>query len=408
MIVVSSRHDLVGRFESAFSSTLPCIHETPREFRWRLTCHDLVGVTAVVLDFRQNVDVLTELTEAAVVERRHTFLFAVVPDSAVCLAGDLARRGVDSCLPDTAMSRTIRETMLGSFSRYRAISSTVRDVPEVRSFLVGGSRIMQLLRDRIRRIARSDEPVLITGETGVGKELVARSVHLMSNRSNGPFQTVNIAAVPESLFESELYGVRKGSFTDAAETKPGIFGAADGGSVFLDEIGELSHRLQPKLLRALESGRIRRVGSATNTEISVRVVSATNQNLKSLVQDGDFRRDLWHRLAALRIEVPPLRDHIEDIEELTCYLLKRRNRSDVQIAPNVIEWFTRYTWPGNVRELNAVLGRAIVNADGSRVDMRHIELDGDDTPSGDASTGEGGFRKPGGPEQGDLPGLLPH
>lgn len=166
--------------------------------------------------------------------------------------------------------------------------------------------------------------------------------------------------------------------------------------------------MQPKLLRALESGRIRRVGSATNTEISVRVVSATNQNLKSLVQDGDFRRDLWHRLAALRIEVPPLRDHIEDIEELTCYLLKRRNRSDVQIAPNVIEWFTRYTWPGNVRELNAVLGRAIVNADGSRVDMRHIELDGDDTPSGDASTGEGGFRKPGGPEQGDLPGLLPH
>jgi DNA-binding NtrC family response regulator len=401
-VVVSDRRDLCRRIEDAFVSDVPVVGENFREFRWRLTCHDLEGITAVVLDVRHPDDTVLEMIDTTVFLRRHTCLFAVVSRSDVLLAGDLAHRGVDRCLPDDYLTRDLRDTLLDTFSRYRSLSSTLQDVPELRSFLIGQSRIMNVLRDKIRRVAATDEAVLITGETGVGKELVAQGIHRLSGRRNGPLEAINVTAVAETLFESEMYGVQKGSFTDARETRNGIFHAAHGGSVFLDEIGELAHSLQPKLLRALETGRVRRVGSSREEDVSVRVISATNRNLNFMVQAGVFRRDLWHRIAGLHIEVPPLRDHMEDIEEIAYHLLKRRGRGDVRLSHNLVRWFQRYAWPGNVRELNSIIGRGLVNVDGAVMGVRHIELDETNVPIGRAGRRIRGLR-----EQGDLPGLLP-
>ncbi len=401
-VVVSDRRDLSQRIEDAFSSKVWVVGETFREYNWRLVCHDLEGITAVVLDVRQSDDTVLELIDRTVSLRRHTYLFAVVSENDVLLAGDLAHRGIDRCLPDDCFTKELRAAVLDTFTRYRRLSSTIQDVPEIRSFLIGQSRIMNVLRDKIRRVAASDESVLITGETGVGKELVAQGIHRLSGRNNGPLQSINVTAVPETLFESELYGVQKGSFTDAGETRNGIFHAAHGGSVLLDEIGELAYTLQPKLLRVLETGKVRRVGSYREEEVSVRVISATNRNLRFLVHAGAFRRDLWHRIAALRIDVPPLRDHMEDIEEIAYHLLARRGRDDVRLSHSVIRWFHRYAWPGNVRELNSVIGRGLVNVDGTVMDVGHIELDEDEL-----SIGSGGYRRRVLREQADLPGLLP-
>ncbi len=406
-VVVSNCRQISRRFEDAFLSYVPVVVESFREYRWRLVCQNIEPVTAVIIDGRTPTDALWELIDLTVRLRRHTYLFAVVAEGGVLLAGDLAHRGVDRCLPDSALPWMIRETLLETLTRYKSLCSVVRDVPEIRSYLVGSSRTMNALRDRIRRIARASEPVLITGETGVGKELVAHSIHRLSLRKEGPLRVVNVAAVPETLFESEMFGVHKGAYTGASETSPGIFGSAHGGSVFLDEVGELSVTIQPKLLRAIESGTVRPVGSVADRPVSVRVISATNQNMKRLLRKGLFRRDLWHRLAGLRIDVPPLRDHIEDVDEIAYHLLARGGHRNIRLSHDVIRWFHTHSWPGNVRELSGVLARALVYADGDTIETRHIELDDEVCLPGENPTEVVEVQTRGLREQDDLPGLLP-
>ncbi|CAM2064166.1 nitric oxide reductase transcriptional regulator NorR [Sulfidibacter corallicola] len=250
--------------------------------------------------------------------------------------------------------------------------------------LVGDSPPMQKLRQEIEWVANTDLAVLVTGETGVGKELVARAIHAQSLRGRQPMIYVNCAALPESLVESELFGHRKGAFTGADNDRMGKFELAHKGTLFLDEVGELPLATQPKLLRALQEGEIQRVGSDTSVTVDVRIIAATNRDLVTEVEAGRFRSDLFHRLNVYPIPVPALRDHCEDIGELVPRFVAQDKRQmgirEVTIKDELIEALKRASWPGNVRELrNAVMRgllRAVRERPGSPVlEPRHVRLD---------------------------------
>ncbi len=231
--------------------------------------------------------------------------------------------------------------------------------------LIGTSIQMLELKQEIQRIARSDAKVLITGESGVGKELVARAIHVYSPRSERAYIAVNCAGLPETLLESELFGHVKGSFTGAYRDKPGKLETADEGTVFLDEVGEMTLRMQGLLLRFLETGELQKVGAdRTNRVVNVRVIAATNRNLQDLIAQGQFREDLFYRLNVIHFWVPPLRERKEDIPLMIEFFLKRFTRGNGQfvrgIEPEAFNALTDYPWPGNVRELENVIERLVV------------------------------------------------
>ncbi len=233
--------------------------------------------------------------------------------------------------------------------------------------LVGNSVAMREVFGILERVAPTDLTVLILGETGTGKELASRAVHSRSKRNKGPFVVFDCGAAPDNLIESELFGHQRGAFTGAIEARPGVFEMAHGGTIFLDEIGELPLELQPKLLRVLEQREVRRVGASKTKTIDVRVVAATNRNLREEVDAGRFREDLYYRLAVVEMAMPPLRDRLEDLDRLAQHLLTRSSHNvNIQsIAPEVMDVFSSYQWPGNVRELNNVIERALPFCDGT-------------------------------------------
>jgi Nif-specific regulatory protein len=214
------------------------------------------------------------------------------------------------------------------------------------------------------KVAQSDATVLITGETGTGKELVARAIHLNGVRAKRPFVAINCAALTESLLESELFGHERGAFTGAVTQKKGKLEVADGGTVFLDEIGELAPALQSKLLRALEVGEFERVGGTRPVRVDLRLLSATNRNLQDEIRAGRFRTDLYHRINVVKIHMPPLRERREDIPTLASHFVERLGRKAGRplrgIAPAALQYLVEYEWPGNVRELENTIERAIV------------------------------------------------
>lgn len=232
--------------------------------------------------------------------------------------------------------------------------------------LIGTSGTIRRLREEITLVAPADLPVLVTGETGTGKELVARGIHSASRRSDEALIYVNCAALPEPVAESELFGHARGAFTGADQERPGKFEVADGGTLFLDEIGELPPAVQPKLLRALQEGEVQRVGEDRPRHVDVRVIAATNRDLEAEVRRGRFPADLFHRLNVYRIVVPPLREHAEDVPVLAGFfadLARRRfGTARVRLAPNAHAALSHYSWPGNVRELENVVQRAVLRA----------------------------------------------
>lgn len=252
-----------------------------------------------------------------------------------------------------------------------------RNIGEHLDGVVGASRPMLRLFDRVGRVAHSPAPVLITGETGTGKELIARAVHDASSRS--PLVPVNCGALPDHLLESELFGHARGAFTGADREKPGLFDAADGGTLFLDEITELPLALQPKLLRALESGEIRRVGDVEARKVDARIIAATHRDLRIAVEEGAFREDLFWRLNVLHLDVPPLRARATDIPLLTDEFLsriaRRENRPELRISPAAIAALIEFSWPGNVRQLLNVLERAASFSDGPEIQFEDLPGD---------------------------------
>ena len=234
--------------------------------------------------------------------------------------------------------------------------------------LIGDGAVMQQLRATIERIAATRSTVLILGESGTGKELVARAIHDASPRRGRRFVAINCAAIPAALLESELFGHRRGAFTDAVRDKRGLFEDADGGTLLLDEIGELPLALQAKLLRALQEGEIRRVGDTASIKVDVRLIAATLRDLADDVREGRFREDLYYRLNVLPVVIPPLRERTEDIPQLARFFARRHaarhQLGEVELTDVAVDVLARQPWPGNVRELENVLERAVVLADG--------------------------------------------
>ena len=259
--------------------------------------------------------------------------------------------------------------------RLRALERRVRRA-EGATQLVGTSGPLEQVRRLIARVAASEATVLVRGETGTGKELVARAIHEGSGRANGPLVAVNCGALPEHLVESELFGHRRGAFTGADEHRAGLFEVADGGTLFLDEIGELSRPLQSRLLRALESGEIRRVGDNQAIMVDVRVVCATHRSLEEMVKAGDFREDLLFRINTFEITVPPLRDRGEDIPVLVDHFVRRaRPQTPPEAAvadAAVLAAMAAHHWPGNIRELANAVEHALVLCDDLPLSLGHL------------------------------------
>lgn len=237
--------------------------------------------------------------------------------------------------------------------------------------MVGDSAVMRELRETIERVAPKSTTVLVRGETGVGKELVALAIHRLSNRAHGPLVTVNCAAVPGSLLEAELFGYRKGAFSGADRDHPGYFLQADEGTIFLDEVGEMTPECQARLLRVLDGRSFRQVGATADSHVNVRVVAATNRNLEDEVKKGKFREDLYYRLKGVTITVPPLRDHVDDIQMLVQYFLDKlgaEHRRQYRLTEPALTRLTTYAWPGNVRQLRSTLECAAIMAKTETID----------------------------------------
>src|SRR6202790_3176630 len=239
--------------------------------------------------------------------------------------------------------------------------------------MLGHSAKMRAIFDMIMTIAPQSSRVLITGETGTGKELVARAIHENSSRSKEPFITINCGAFPETLLESELFGYMKGAYAGANENRRGLFQAAHGGSIFMDEIGNMNLAMQVKLFRVLQEGKVRPVGSNEEVDVDVRVIAATNRDLEKAIAAGDFREDLFYRLSVIPIEVPPLRDRREDIPLLARHFLERFRKSMEKsvegISPQAMSRLEVYDWPGNVRELENTIERAVALETGPEISV---------------------------------------
>jgi DNA-binding NtrC family response regulator len=265
------------------------------------------------------------------------------------------------------------------------------------SEILGDSDSMKRAIDLGRRVAESDvSSILLNGETGTGKDLFARAIHFASSRAKSPYLAINCAALPANLIESELFGYEKGAFTDAKQRKEGLFEQAHGGTIFLDEIGEMELSLQAKLLRVLEEGSFRRVGGLKDIKLDARIIAASNRNLKQEAEAGNFRLDLYFRLSIIQVDIPPLRERGDDVILLANYYiekanLKRRGKPLIGLSQEVEQIFRNYRWSGNVRELRNVIERASILEDGEVVTSTHLPADmlGVASPTADGHTSSG-------------------
>ncbi len=241
--------------------------------------------------------------------------------------------------------------------------------------IVGKSKEIKKIIEIISRVANSDVPVLIEGESGTGKELVARSIHYSGKRKDFPFVPVYCGGIPETLFESEIFGAKKGAYTGAYSDKIGLIEEADNGTFFLDEISEIPISIQPKLLRVLEDGKFRRLGETKERQAGFRLISATNKNLKNEVENGKFRQDLYYRIKVVTIYIPPLRERKEDIPLLIEHFMKKYSKEKKALSKKALKNFMDYDWPGNVRELENVISNAIIMSKDRIIDMDELPVE---------------------------------
>ncbi len=260
-------------------------------------------------------------------------------------------------------------------------AAPARGLPPSR--LRGSSAAIQALRAQIARLARSMAPIAINGESGSGKELAAREIHAQSSRADKPFIAVNCGAIPEALMEAEFFGYRKGAFTGAADERDGFFQAANGGTLMLDEVADLPLAMQVKLLRAIQERRVRKIGATAEEPVDVRIISATHKNLEKLVEAGQFRQDLFYRLNVIELRLAPLRERLDDLDELVDAILARLGSFEhkVVLAPGVLEVLKGYSFPGNVRELENILERALAFSNDGVISAEDLALKGGSLPA---------------------------
>ena len=303
--------------------------------------------------------------------------------SSVSTAVDALKSGAYDYLTKPLDAEELRLTLERALDHTRLQNEVSRlrsQLPRTQALdkLLGSSPAMRHLKDMISTVAPSDATVLITGESGTGKELIARAIHELSSRADGPLVTVNCAALSETLLESELFGHEKGAFTGADKMREGRFKAADNGSIFLDEIGEISASVQAKLLRVLQEREIQRVGGEYPIKVDVRILAATNKDLREEVAAGNFREDLYYRLNVVLLESPPLRQRTDDIpllaQEFLSRFTEKNNKSLKGFTPQAMDILLKAPWPGNVRELENAVERAVIMAPGEYVSDRELPL----------------------------------
>ncbi|AWF82529.1 response regulator [Microbulbifer sp. A4B17] len=276
------------------------------------------------------------------------------------------------------MLATVRR-VIGKAEQNRAQPVNEKENTSTIAGMIGSSPVMRELYGRIHKVAPTDATVLVHGETGTGKELVARAIHEESRRANKPLISVNCAAIPDTLIESELFGYEKGAFTGAQSSREGLVAAADGGTLFLDEIGELPLEAQARLLRVLQEGEVRPIGSIESRKVDVRLVTATHRNLRQLSAERKFREDLYYRINVVQMTLAPLRERGRDVLALAEHLLEKFctkiERPLLRLSPEAIQAVTTYTWPGNVRELENAIQRAVILTDKNSREIDHKTLD---------------------------------
>jgi two-component system response regulator HydG len=345
-------------------------------------------VSVVLCDLRMpdmdGIDVLRECKRLL----PHAEFVLMTAYATVDTAVEAMRLGAYDYLTKPFEPSDARVVVLKALARSSAAQSAAGDgSTEVLPGLLARSHPMRDLAELVRRIAASAATVLVLGETGTGKERVARAVHALSGRSERRFVALNCAAIPGELLESELFGYVKGSFTGAAKDRAGLFEEADGGTLFLDEIGDMRLSLQAKLTRVLEERAVRRVGDSRERPVDVRVIAATHRGLERMVESGAFREDLWYRLNVAAIRVPPLRDRPDDIDLLALHFLRDvRVESGLtvsELSPAALETLRAYHWPGNVRQLRSAIERAAIVAPGERIEVGDLPPDVLGVPSQD-------------------------
>jgi transcriptional regulator with PAS, ATPase and Fis domain len=256
------------------------------------------------------------------------------------------------------------------------VSTTTNGTPDSAAFLIGEHSLIQKITQLVRKVAATDATILIMGESGTGKELVARAIHAVSPRADRPFIPVNCGAIPAELLESEMFGHERGAFTGAIGQRAGMFQLANGGTIFLDEVGEMSATLQVKLLRVLQDREVRPVGADRSLKVDVRVIAASNKELAAEVESGNFREDLFYRLQVIPIVMPPLRERRSDIPLLVRHFLEKHGRKRVthptEISEEAMVHLWEYDWPGNVRELENLLERLMILSEDGRIGIEHL------------------------------------
>ncbi|MBU8893558.1 MAG: sigma-54 dependent transcriptional regulator [Bacteroidales bacterium] len=289
----------------------------------------------------------------------------------------LAKPWKNQKLHATILSALKYRNSKNDLSKYKeTISQLETDSETDYKDFICDSLAMNRVKDLIKRVAITDVDVLVTGENGTGKEMIARQIHLHSTRKDKIFLKVDVGSIHENLFESELFGHEKGSFTDAKEKKTGRFELASGGTLFVDEIGNIDLKLQAKLLSVLQNREINRVGGTKSIPIDIRLICATNQNIAEMVKQGTFREDLYYRINMFELPIPPLRDRIDDISALSLYYLEKfknkYSKSNLKVSPSTIEKLKRYNWPGNIRELKNSIERAVILENKTQISAESI------------------------------------
>ena len=339
--------------------------------------YDIV-ITDVVMPEVDGIEVLRYVKEKS----PDTSVIVITGYSTIKQAVELVKMGADDYFnkpfDNDAVLLVIKKALkhrkfLQDSKEFEEIHGESDTFPEI----IGEGEAFQSIFEMMRRVAKTDATVLIQGESGTGKELVARAIHDRSPRSSHSLIPVNCGAIPETLLESELFGHEKGAFTGAVVRKHGLFEIADEGTIFLDEIGEMSFFLQVKLLRILETGIFRRIGDTKDLNVNVRIVAATNKDLKSAVERKEFREDLYYRLNVFPINLPPLREHKEDIPLLVQWFLKKHKliEKKVGMSDDVFEALNKYSWPGNVRELENVIERAAILCLGKEITVDDLPIE---------------------------------
>ncbi len=361
--------------------------------KWlRQESFDLVITDLALGGGKTGMDVLRVAKE----ERSETAVVMITAHGSEKIAVEAMKAGADDYVPKPFDNDELRVVVARSLERHRLERENrlLREQVQ-RDFgfdkLIGAGEAMRRVFETIQKVAETDLSVMIRGESGTGKELVAQALHTTSSRRSRPFVAVNCAAINRELVESELFGHEKGAFTGADRRRIGRFEAAQGGTIFLDEIGDMSAETQAKVLRVLEERQLERVGSTETIEVDVRVVCATHRDLEEEIAAGNFREDLFYRLKVVEIELPPLRERIEDFGALSDRFLRqvaeRLERPKKELGSAALARLARHPWPGNVRELRNVLERAAVLAPGSEITEEDLQLDSPATPSARSAPG---------------------